>query len=143
MNQENTETKCPGFGLPTDEPNPNGSLHARLNWHKNQADEYADALQGRVYSNPVPPPFNGNAYIPKSWSISKDDIYDARDAIAIGLAHTKEALERHDTMCGAGSLKDKLWTEKLKKDITQMEDVLQVFEQIPMRLMKAEMKALP
>ena len=129
MNQENTETKCPGFGLPTDEPNPNGSLHARTNWCKTQTGKYADALQDRVASNPTPP--ESNDYISDVWPVSKYDIYAARDAIAIGLVHTKESLEQHDSVCGRSTAKNKMWAERLEKDITQMEDALQALKAYP------------
>ena len=59
-------------------------------------------------------------YQPEMWTVQKDDIYMAIDALEAGLEHARENLTRHDADLGRTTRKNEMWAKTLERDIDLM-----------------------
>lgn len=64
-------------------------------------------------------------YIPESWSMLKDSIYAATDAIRAGIENTQEPLVRHDIDLGRTTRSNRYTAERLELEIAQMQKALE------------------
>lgn len=67
---------------------------------------------------------SNESYQPEMWTVKKDDIYAAIEAIKSGIEHTRGALADHDATLGRTIAKNKWWAEQMEADIAQMETAL-------------------
>lgn len=73
-----------------------------------------------------PPEFPANplpdypAHMPEQWRIYKDDIAEAIATLAAGIEHTEAALLDHDATLGRAHPKNRLWAEKMERDLAKM-----------------------
>jgi hypothetical protein len=58
------------------------------------------------------------------WSVLKDSILAAQDAILIGLENTQELLLEHDINFGRTTSKNRINAERLEGEIKQMQNAL-------------------
>ena len=64
-------------------------------------------------------------YIPELWTVKKDYIYAAIEAVRNGLEYTITELVTHDLDLGRTTKKNRMWAETMEKDIKQMEQTLE------------------
>lgn len=65
-------------------------------------------------------------YIPEIWSVRKDVIYAAIQAVKSGLDYARECLTSHDTALGRTTHKNKTCAETIERDIQYMERTLEM-----------------
>jgi D-serine deaminase-like pyridoxal phosphate-dependent protein len=63
-------------------------------------------------------------YLPESWSMRKDSIYAAQEAIRAGIENTQELLIEHDASLGRTTRKNRCIAERLEAEIRQMQAAL-------------------
>lgn len=63
-------------------------------------------------------------YQPELWTVKKDDIYAALNALEAGLEHARENLTRHDKELGRKTRKNEMWANQLERDIEGMERII-------------------
>lgn len=59
-------------------------------------------------------------YHREQWTVVKDDIYEAIASLAAGIEHTEAALLDHDATLGRTHPKNRLWAEKMERDLAKM-----------------------
>ncbi len=59
-------------------------------------------------------------YQPELWTVKKDDIYGAIDALEAGLEHARENLTKHEAEHGRTTRKNEMWAKTLERDIDGM-----------------------
>ena len=64
-------------------------------------------------------------YMPENWSMLKDSIYAATDAIRAGIENTQELLIRHDIDLGRTTRSNRYTAERLELEIAQMQRALE------------------
>ncbi len=74
---------------------------------------------------------NITEYEPERWTVKKDAIYAAIEAVQSGLEHTRSALCDHDAQLGRTIAKNKWWAETMERDIAQMEKTLAMLKSLP------------
>jgi hypothetical protein len=65
-----------------------------------------------------------DTYQPEYWSIDKSDIYSAIYCLENGLEYARECLTTHETNLGRTTLKNKIWAQRMEKDIEGMNIIL-------------------
>ena len=60
-------------------------------------------------------------YVPEVWSVNKDAVLAAINAIESGLEYARQCLLEHDTSLGRTTHKNRTWAETIEGDIAQME----------------------
>lgn len=68
------------------------------------------------------PSFGG--YLPESWSMLKDSIYAAQEAIRAGIENTEELLSDHDVRLGRTTRSNRYTADRLEGEIRQMKVAL-------------------
>jgi len=63
-------------------------------------------------------------YLPESWSMLKDSIYAAQEAIRAGIENTQELLADHDVRLGRTTRSNRYTAERLEGEIRQMQAAL-------------------
>jgi len=83
------------------------------------AEQPADeGLDETIFS----PSFFG--YMPESWSMLKDSIYAAQEAIRAGIENTQELLSDHDVRLGRTTRSNRYTAERMEGEIRQMQAAL-------------------
>lgn len=70
-------------------------------------------------------------YQPHIWTVKKDTIYAAIQAVEDGLESTRELLVKHDAELGRTTQKNKGWAETLEASIAHMERTLAMLRAEP------------
>lgn len=68
------------------------------------------------------PSFGG--HIPESWSMLKDSIYAAQEAIRAGIENTQDLLADHDVRLGRTTRSNRYTAERMEGEIRQMKAAL-------------------
>ena len=63
-------------------------------------------------------------YLPESWSMLKDSVYAAQEAIRAGIENTQELLADHDVRLGRTTRGNRYTAERLEGEIRQMKAAL-------------------
>ena len=63
-------------------------------------------------------------YLPESWSMLKDAVYAAQEAIRAGIENTQELLADHDVRLGRTTRRNRYTAERLEGEIRQMQSAL-------------------
>lgn len=82
-------------------------------------------------------------YRPEMWTVAKDDIYHALDALKAGLDHARENLTRHDSELGRTTRKNEMWAKQIERDIKGMELVIDRLRRYSALTMPAPTTELP
>lgn len=86
------------------------------------ASESERTAAGPLDAAACSPSFAG--YKPESWSMLKDSIYAAQDAIRAGIENTQELLADHDARLGRTTRSNRYTGERLESEIRQMQAAL-------------------
>ena len=70
-------------------------------------------------------------YQPEMWTVEKDTIYAARNAVEAGLEYARECLAQHESILGRTTYKNKSWAETMEDDIRRMECALDDLRKLP------------
>lgn len=64
--------------------------------------------------------FGLQGYEPERWTILKDDVYAAIESLSDAVEYAREVLDTHETNLGRSTLKNRLWAERIERDIAKM-----------------------
>ncbi len=66
-------------------------------------------------------PLGLSEYQPEKWTVYKDDVYAAIDALDAGIEFSRELLADHHERLGRTTAKNRWWAEVLERGIEKME----------------------
>ena len=64
-------------------------------------------------------------YQPEVWAMTKDSVYDAQEALQIGLENTRELLAEHDFRLGRTTRSNRTTAERLEEEIAKIESAME------------------
>lgn len=64
-------------------------------------------------------------YQPEMWTLTKDAILAARDALKIGIENTEELLADYDSNLGRDTRSNRIRAERMEEEIAQMKRALE------------------
>lgn len=63
-------------------------------------------------------------YEPETWTVRKDDVYAAIEALQNGIEYASECLRVHDINLGRTTLRNRTWADRIEADKRGMCSVL-------------------
>ena len=67
---------------------------------------------------------NHQYYQPETWTILKDSIYAAQEALKIGIENSKELLAEFEFRFGRSTRSNRITAERMEEEIKQMQNAL-------------------
>lgn len=76
-------------------------------------------------------PLNSAEYTPEMWTVKKDDIYKARDALKLAMQYLHQCKCAHESVTQPQSPKEKAWLMRMDIDEGIITEAIDTFNNLP------------